>query len=91
MANGTLQGMFGTGTAVSITEIESITIGDETYTFPEYGDIASGADANAAASTDAGNAAEKSRENAPYRAAFDRLKAIKAGAKNAYGWTTRIK
>ncbi len=32
---GTLQGIFGTGTAVTITEIESVTIDDLTYTLPE--------------------------------------------------------
>ena len=33
--NKTLQAIFGSGTAVTITEIESITVGDVTYTLPE--------------------------------------------------------
>jgi branched-chain amino acid aminotransferase len=33
--NKTLQAMFGSGTAATITEIESVTVGDFTYTIPE--------------------------------------------------------
>lgn len=64
MQKGTLQGMFGTGTAVTLIEMESVTIGDLTYKLPEANDL--------------------------YKPVFERLRAIKAGADNTYGWTTKL-
>jgi branched-chain amino acid aminotransferase len=75
MKNGTLQGMFGTGTAVTLIEFESVTIDDFTYTLPDLSKTPDGK---------GGFIGEF------YKPAFDRLRAIKTGADNAYSWTTKI-
>lgn len=75
MENGTLQGMFGTGTAVTLIEIESVTIGDLTYTLPDLTKTPDGK---------GGFVGEF------YKPALDKLRAIKAGADNEYGWTTKV-